>query len=514
MLENVNVRQPVRRGATHLLAAIVSLLPFAAHAQPDEDLAAGYTRIYAGQPEDATAHFERLRQQNTNALAPWFATLFATVPRLDDDDALELEFEKSLDAFIAQASARYDRSSQDSEALFYLAQAHLLRGTFRFANDKGLWGAARDGARSKRLTDDYLKRHPEHGDAYLAAGLYNYFVDIAPNFVKVLRVILFLPSGDRAQGLAQLQRVANSGNLLAPFAQTVLAEIFATFESRPREAVAILEGFIKRFPNNVDARLDLADIYMQPTVEQFARAEQELNAALSASNGTAARNISERHSAILGLAGLRRVQWRIEDAIQLLNPAISAAPGNPKWVLPSLLLRRGNYKMLINDPTAIDDATRVRSQPELKTWHEAADRLLKQIESRRRRNEGAVYAALIPGNRLVAEDRFDEARAFYKEAGTRFADDWQVRYRQAYLEFAQSRYDAAATGMQTIVSSTAQMPDWLKAAATLHLAYTHDVAGRRAEAVRLYERVVDSYEDDSSAVAARVALVAPYRGRG
>ena len=514
MLENVNVRKPRWLMATFLLAAILSLLPSAAHAQPDDPIAAGYLRIYAGQPEEAVAHFERLRRQNTDALAPWFGALFAAVPRLDDDDTLEPEFERSLDAFIERASARYSRSSQDSEALFYLAQAHLLRGTFRFANDKGMWGAARDGAKSKRLTDEYLRRHPEHADAYLAAGLYNYFVDIAPNFVKVLRVILFLPAGNRAQGLDQLQRVANNGNLLAPFAQTVLAEIFATVESRPREAITIVEAFIKRFPANVDARLDLADMYMQPTVEQFARAEQELNTALSSSNGSSARQISERHSAILGLAGLRRVQWRIEDAIQLLNPAIVGAPANPKWVLPSLLVRRGNYKMLINDSTAADDARRVLSQPGLKTWHEAAERLLTSIDSRRRRNEGAVYAALIPGNQLVAEDRFDEAATFYKDAASRFGGDWQVRYRQAYLEFAQSRYDAAASGMQAIASASTSMPDWLKAAALLHLGYTHDLAGRRAEAVKLYERVVDSYEDDSSAAAARVALVAPYRGRG
>ncbi len=514
MLGNVTVRTPRQLTTACLVTVILLLVPLAAHAQPDDLIGAGYLRIYAGQPEEATAHFERLRRQNTDALAPWFGALFAAVPRLDDDDTLEPEFERSLDAFIEQASARYDRSSQDSEALFYLAQAHLLRGTFRFANDKGMWGAARDGAKSKRLTDEYLKRYPEHGDAYLAAGLYNYFVDIAPNFVKVLRIILFLPSGNRAEGMAQLQRVANNGNLLAPFAQTVLAEIFATFESRPRDAIAIVEGFIKRFPTNVEARLDLADIYMQPTVEQFARAEQELNTALSASNGSSARHISERYSAILGLAGLRRVQWRIEDALQLLDPAVANAPRNPKWVLPSLWLRRGNYKMLINDSTATDDARRVLSDAGLKTWHESAERLLRSIDSRRRRNEGVVYAALIPGNRLVAEDRFEEARTFYKDAASRFGGDWQVRYRLAYLDFAHSRYETAADGMQAIVSANATMPDWVKAAALLHLAYTHDIAGRRAEAVKLYQRVVDSYEDDSSAGAARVALVAPYRGRG
>ena len=93
--------------------------------------------------------------------------------------------EERLDAVIDLADRRYGKNDQDAEALFYLAQAHMLRATYRFEHDKGMWGAARDGARSKRLADAYIKRHPEHGDAYFALGAYNYYVEIAPAF-KVL----------------------------------------------------------------------------------------------------------------------------------------------------------------------------------------------------------------------------------------------------------------------------------------------------------------------------------------
>jgi tetratricopeptide (TPR) repeat protein len=137
--------------------------------------------------------------------------------------------------------------------------------------------------------------------------------------------------------------------------------------------------------------------------------------------------------------------------------------------------------------------------------------LLTALEKRARSGEGTIYTALIPGNRLVADDRFDEAKALYDTLAARHPGDWQVRYRLAYLDFAQERYGAAATGMQAIVNSSASMPDWLKAAALLHLAYTHDLAGRRPEALRLYRRVLDRYEDESSAGAARLGVISAYR---
>jgi len=118
---------------------------------------------------------------------------------------------------------------------------------------------------------------------------------------------------------------------------------------------------------------------------------------------------------------------------------------------------------------------------------------------------------LIRGNRLVAEDRFNEARAAYDEVQKKFPGDWQVRYRLAYLEFARGRYDASGAGMQAIVAARSPMPDWLKAAALLHLAWVHDIQDNRAEALRLYKRVVDDFEDEAPAAAARIGLLSPFK---
>jgi tetratricopeptide (TPR) repeat protein len=493
-----------------LMAAV--MLAGVGDAAAQDPIAAGYMRLYSGRPEDAAAHFERLRADDPDALAPWFGTLFVTMARLDHEESLAEPFEQSVDAFIEHAEARRAQSETDSAALFYLAQSYLLRSIYRLSTDQGMWGVTRDAARAKRYAEEYIKRHPEHGDAYLGLGLYNYFADIAPNFVKVLRVLLFLPAGSRTEGLRQLERASREGSLFAPFAQLVLADIYSSFESRVRDGLAIGVRFVARFPENAEARLELAGMYMHPVVEDFARSEEHYKIVLAASTGNTLRHIAQRHSAIVGLASLRRSQWRIREAIDLLTGAIESAPAKPAWILPTLLIRRANYRMLTNDPSAAEDARRVLADASMKRWHEPAREQIEDAEERRGTNEGVVYAALLAANRLVAEDRFDAARAAYEAVARTYPGDWQVRYRLAYLDFARRRYDAAAAGMQAIAASNAKMPDWLKAAAILHLAYTHDLAGRREQAVQLYKRVVDDYEDEASATAARFGLVAPYRG--
>jgi tetratricopeptide (TPR) repeat protein len=496
-----------------LAVMTVLALPAAPVAAQTSPLVESYHHLYAGRPEQAASEFNRLRQEDSQSLPPWFGALFATMMQLEYDESLATDFERSIDAFIDHAGARHQRSADDTEALFYLAQAHLLRGSYRFNFDKGMWGAARDAARSKSLAETYIKRHPEHGDAYLALGLYNYFVDIAPNFVKVLRVLLFLPAGDRARGLRELERAAREGSTFAPFAETALAEIYGSLESRPRDAISIVEGFLARFGTNSEMRLTLAQLCMHPTVEQFSRAEREFSAVMHASAGHTLREVAQRSGALLGLASLRRAQWRIDEAIAILDDAVADMPPKPSWVKPAVLLRRANYKMLLNDASASGDVQRVLADPQLKTWHKNAQQLLAADRQRRKMNEGAIYTALIPGNRLVAEDRFDEAVAAYASVAAKYPTDWQVRYRRAYLEFARGHYESAAAGMQTIVSTSDAMPDWVKAAALLHLAYTHDLAGRRPQAITLYRRILDRYEDDGSAGAARVGLVAPFRAR-
>jgi len=473
---------------------------------------AGYLRFYGGDREGAFKHFEALRVRDAENLALWYAQLFALEGRIELRPALQASFEQDVDRFLAKADERYSRTHADSEALFYLANGYLLRSRHRLEYNHSVWGAARDAAKSKGYSDEYLKQHPEHGDAYLAAGLYNYYVDIAPTFVKMLRVILFLPAGSRTEGLKQLERAARDGNLFAPLANDVLTEIYGVFEGRVSDAIRIAERLQQRFPDNPDYRLDLARLYANPVIESFGRAEEQYSAVLARATGPSLEDQRAKYGATLGLADLRRSQWRLEEAVGLLTPVIDANISTPDWVMPTSLLRRANCRMLLNDAGAADDARRVLNSKRMKSSHKASEQQLTAI-GERRPDESAMYAELIPANRLVAEHRWAEAQAAYERIGEKHPGDVQVKYRLAYLDFQRGNYDAAARGLEPIVASGARIPRWLRAAAMLNLGWTYDISGRRTEAVKLYKRVVDDYEDQSAANGARLGLLTPYRGR-
>jgi tetratricopeptide (TPR) repeat protein len=496
-----------------LLSSSILALSNTAAAQPADAIAAGYQQLYAGDADEALRQFEALHTRDPQQLPAWFGQLMTAFARLQADDSGEAALERGLDEFIAAADARYARSHEDSEALFYLAHVTMLRSAYRLSEDKGVWGAARDAARAKGYAEQYLRTHPEHGDGYLTLGIYNYFVGIAPTFVKVLRVLLFLPGGNRAEGLKQIERAARDGALFAPLARGLLGSLYGTIEGRVPEAIDLGERLVRQYPGNGMARIALAQLYARPTVEAYSRAADHYRAVLDRPPSASLVHESERHAATLGLAALKRAQWQLDEAIALLKPAIDKAIEKPAWVLPTFLMQRANYRMLLNDKGAADDVRRVLGTARMAKWHKEARQDASTIDAWLRRSaDAAVYASLIPGNRLVAEDRWDAARAFY-QANAAGSADWQVRYRLAVLDFSRGEYGIATPALESIASTDARMPDWLRASALLHLAWTRDLAGRRSDALALYKRIVDDFDDESAAGPARLGLLAPYKGR-
>ena len=104
-----------------------------------------------------------------------------------------------------------------------------------------MWGAARDGASAKRYAEAFAAKHPQTGDGAFVLGAYNYYVELAPSFAKVLRFLLFIPAGNRVEGLKQIERAYREGSLFSFPAGMLLLEIYGSFEGRPAEGVQVAE---------------------------------------------------------------------------------------------------------------------------------------------------------------------------------------------------------------------------------------------------------------------------------
>lgn len=493
----------------------VALLPLTlpTGAPAEDPICTGYERLYQGDYGGAYEHFRQVAGREPENLAAGFGALMTLTERELPEAELDREFNQQFDRLVGLAQKRFDKNPRDAEALFYLAQAYTLRGRYRFEHSKGIWGAARDAAKSKKYSEELVKLQPNRADTFFALGIYNYYVDIAPAFIKFLRIFLFLPAGNRSLGLQQLERVAREGELFGPQAQLVLAEIYGWLQGRPQDALRLLDALHRRYPDSPQVSFAIANLYASPWAEAYEMAEKEFAEIVErAQAGHPHYRGSVGYRATLGVARARQQQWRLEEAVAALTSAIDSGVTQPDWVLPTFLLRRANYRALLNQPGARADLERLLAEKKWKDWHKAAQRLLRWMEDRARSGEAGVYAELIPGNRLVAEGKWAAAEEFYRRAEQKYPGDPQVRYRLAYLEFARGDYDQAAAGFEQIVASNpGRMPAWVKANSLLYRARVHDLRGQREQALKLYKTIVDDFEGEPAAGAARLGLLAPYR---
>ncbi|HKV98683.1 MAG TPA: tetratricopeptide repeat protein [Vicinamibacterales bacterium] len=503
----------VRRTLTAAVLILAAGTPAAAQTLPTEPVAEGYHLLYSGDKAGAVRHFKNLLAANPDDLPRRFGLLMAERARIDRDAPLRPAFERDLDALVEMADTRYGRTSADTEALFYAAQGHMMRAEYRVSYDKGMWGAARDGAKAKGYIDAFVKKSPETGDGYLVLGLYNYYVDIAPTLFHVLRFILFLPPGNRVEGLKQLERAAAQSTLFGPQAAEQLVEIYSGYEGRGADALAVARKLQQQFPLNDDMATSVAELYAGPMFEDRVQAAAVYQSIIDRRKGD--RSVDGEVSyftSVLALASVQVDDWRVDNAVSTLTTIIDAPGSTQDWVLPTFLLRRANYRGLQNDPAAGDDPKRVLASAQMTKWHASATSMLKWIDDRRASGEAAIYASLLPGNRLVVEGKWDEARQAYEPVRARDPQNQWVRYRLAWLDFLRGRPDQALPVFTALADGGKTVQIAIRASALLYMGRTYDLTGRREEARKAYQKVVDDYETQGrTAAAARSGLLTPYR---
>jgi tetratricopeptide (TPR) repeat protein len=178
------------------------------------------------------------------AAAQWWRIYFDL-----DNRSADQAFTARLNTVIAAGERWAAREPQRAEAWFYLGAAYGVRVQYHGQRLEFL-AAARDGKRIKFSMETALALDPGLDDANAGLGLYQYYADVAPSVLKVLRWFLGLPGGDRAQGLAQLRRASESGVLLKAEAAYQLHLVDLWYENRIGEAIQLLSGLHARYPHN------------------------------------------------------------------------------------------------------------------------------------------------------------------------------------------------------------------------------------------------------------------------
>ena len=338
----------MRTAAVSLLLISVATHASAAGLTSPEPLVKAYELILAARFDDAE---RQLKSSCPPAPQPACDVLSAVNDywRLllnPDDTSHDAALLARINASIASTEAWVAREPKRAEAWFYLGGAYGTRVLLRGHRGQYL-AAARDGKRIHDALQLATTLDPSLGDAYFGLGLYHYYAAIAPRAARIVSMLMFLPGGDRAGGLKEMEQTRSKGMLLRGEADYQLHLIYLWYEKQQSTALRLIEGLRARYPSNPIFYLRLADVqgnYVRTHQSALQTYRMMLDAARA--GRIAAPAISEVH-ARLGMAHEMDALCDSAGAIDQLNAVIALKPAAPYGALA-----RAHYQLgVVHDRT-------------------------------------------------------------------------------------------------------------------------------------------------------------------
>jgi tetratricopeptide (TPR) repeat protein len=240
--------------------SILSILLFtAALAFADLELApgleSGIQLMNNGQLLEAYTFFKNFTEEYPDnpqglfllAMAQWKMMWISSYTKLERED---------LEKLINRVEAIFStRKNQDPNALFFYTAVIGLRASVATWENQW-WEAAQLGKVMKNNAEELVKLDPENYDSYYLLGSYNYFADALPGYVKFIRTFLFLPSGNKTEGMKQLILANQKGTITAGEAGRTLSIIYTNFEKQHEYGVKMCDNVLIQYPENYEVGLD------------------------------------------------------------------------------------------------------------------------------------------------------------------------------------------------------------------------------------------------------------------
>lgn len=237
-------------------------------------------------------------------------------------------FQKQTDRAISDMEKWTEREPTRAEAWFYLGGSIGARAQWRVLRGE-IVAAARDGKRIKSALEQALALDPALQDAYFGIGLYHYYAAVAPAAAKMLRWLLLLPGGDRKEGLAEMLRARNGGQLLRSEADYQLHLVYLWYEKQTPRALELLTALAERHPRNPHFPQQIGEIqdrYLDDHMASLRTWESLLERARSR---LVAESDMAHARAQLGVALELYHLGQLEAAIPHLRSVIDAKPRAP-----------------------------------------------------------------------------------------------------------------------------------------------------------------------------------------
>jgi tetratricopeptide (TPR) repeat protein len=433
--------------------------------------------------------------QSMRVVSAWWRILLEPENRAADARFNELATES-----IAANDRWTRREPERAEAWFYLAGSYAPLVQWRVLRGERL-AAARDGKRIKDALERALQLDPSLDDAYFGIGLYHYYADVAPAAAKLLRMLLFLPGGDRAKGLKEMLQAREHGELLRGEADYQLQVVYLWYEQKPAEALEILERLDAQYATNplfLQQIAEIRDTWLHDNPASAAAWQTLLDRARAGRVHNSART---EVRARLGLAVELDTMFETDRAIDELKIVLAArASALPSGVRAraSLLLgaaydRLGQRDLAIRAYTAaIGEAPPDEGQ---RTRERARAGLRQKPDAR----DTEAYRLSIEGWRALERGEEEEAEMSLARAVALSPSDAVARYRYARALEARGELSRARDELEKVVAGRPLAPAIVLASALVDFARLLERAGERSRALTMYRYAVDVVGGDPRA---------------
>ncbi len=459
------------------LALAAGGAPHAAVAEPSIDGALHL--LYDGSTDAALASLASLAARSPEDPLPVYfeALAFAwKVEQRPETRAQDARLLALADRAIRLADERLRSNAAAAGALFARGAAHGVKSRLHlFRRDKR--ASAREAVRMREDLRRLLHQDPDHEDARFGLALYDYYADVLPRMLKLMRMLAGLPGGDRERGLAGLERAAERARWHRSEAVAQLYEIYAFYEEDPDAALEALLALRERYPGSPLWGLKLTD-HLRDRLSLYGRAAEaarEIVELAQRGHPNYAPVVARMAEIALGHALL--LDLRFDEA----RRALSRAGHDP---LALLLLGR-SFELEGRRASALPHyraAQAAAAAPDVA--RAARDALEKPLP----RSRVAATPALARGRRLHEAGRSDEAAAAFADALHSWPESHEAALRVAAGEIKAGRDADARKALEDLLETEHPEPYWVRPEAALLLARLREAEDRSA-AVALYKQV-------------------------
>jgi tetratricopeptide (TPR) repeat protein len=452
----------VKGYAAALLAVFLASAPAEAALTEGPRLSAVYDTILAARFDRAAAQLEETCPpapeeacQSLAVVSLWWQILINPESRLLDD-----RFNDLADASVAACEAWTRREPRRGEAWFYLAGSYAPLVQWRVLRGERL-AAARAGNKIREALERALSLDPSLNDAYFGIGLYHYYADIAPAAAKLLRWMLFLPGGDRVQGLREMLTARDRGELLRGEADYQLHLIYLWYEHDPAHALELLDHLDARYPSNplfLQRIAEVTSVYAHDAPASAAAWRKLLDRAHDGQLAFAPRVAEVR--ARLGLASELDAMYDTDKAMEQVEAVVAMNPAEPPGA-------RARARALLD---------RMKAKMEIEP-----------------------YRLSIEGYRALERGAVDQADTLLARAVALAPADLVTRYRYARVLEARGDTTRARETLEQLVAARPSAPAIVLASAYADCARLVERDGDRARALQMYRYALDVIGGDPRA---------------